>query len=204
MRPLARAGDALRRFLARCITCGGEIARRTKWQPTESAPNTLLSKEFIAATSKTETTYVEAVLSSTTYFLQDSEKRWGPRTLVFSTPPPGNAVKDFDAAWPATSRSSLCETTAFRGAKDYENARSRSERPQNAARESLTALPTGARRTGRFSLCRRARRCVRRKRHRSVPLPYIGNGNAYASHRFPASRCGNRSRQRAVSGEIDG
>jgi hypothetical protein len=28
MRPLAPAGDALRRFLARCVTCGGEIDRR--------------------------------------------------------------------------------------------------------------------------------------------------------------------------------
>jgi hypothetical protein len=33
MRPLVLAGDALRRFLARCNTCGGEIARRARTFP---------------------------------------------------------------------------------------------------------------------------------------------------------------------------
>ena len=46
----------------------------------------------------------------------------------------------------------------------------------------------GSGRTGRFSSRRRAGGCVQRKTHRSVPLPYIGNGNALAIHRCPASR----------------
>jgi hypothetical protein len=63
---LACLGGAPRCTWQDAVTCGGEIDRRTQRQPTESAPNTLLSQELIAATSKTETAYVEAMLSIAT------------------------------------------------------------------------------------------------------------------------------------------